>query len=237
MAQESFIICDNLVRIYKIAGHDVVALQGLDMTVAPGELLGVVGVSGSGKTTLMNILGGLDRPTAGRVWVDGRDLLKLSDMALNRYRLASVGFLWQQSARNLLPYLSAQENVEYPMTIAGEFGRKKGQRAQKLLDAVGLLDRAATYPDRLSGGEQQRVAIARALVHNPLLVLADEPTGNLDEDSGRAVLALLDRLTRRAGRNLLMVTHSPEAAARADRTFHLHNGHLLLQGQHAEAAP
>ncbi len=229
MAQESFIICDNLVRIYKIAGHDVVALQGLDMTVAPGELLGVVGVSGSGKTTLMNILGGLDRPTAGRVWVDGRDLLKLSDMALNRYRLASVGFLWQQSARNLLPYLSAQENVEYPMTIAGEFGRKKGQRAQKLLDAVGLLDRRKHHLSELSGGEQQRVAIAVALANNPRLLLADEPTGEVDTRTAAIIYQIFRTLQKDFGLTTLIVSHDVQVSKNVDRVIAIRDGKIATE--------
>ena len=131
-----FIVCDNLVKIYRVAEHDVVALQGLDMVVEPGELMGVVGVSGSGKSTLMNILGGLDRPTAGRVWADGQDLLKLSNQALDQYRLSTVGFVWQQASRNLIPYLSAIKNVEMPMILAGNMGKRR--RAEELLELVGL---------------------------------------------------------------------------------------------------
>src|SRR5436190_197942 len=157
MAPEPFIICDNLVKIYKIAELEVVALQGLDLVVTPGELLGIVGASGSGKSSLMNILGGIDRPSAGRVWVDGYDLLKMSDATLNRYRRAKVGFIWQQGSRNLVPYLNALENVELPMTLAGQAGARKRQRAVDLLKAVGLADRQNHQLSELSGGEQQRV--------------------------------------------------------------------------------
>ena len=138
MAQEPFIICDNLVKIYQVADLESVALQGLDLVVASGELLGIVGPSGSGKSTLMNILGGIDRPSAGRVWVDRQDLLKMSDAALNRYRRSKVGFVWQQGSRNLVPYLNALENVELPMTLAGQDGGGKRQHAEGLLEAVGL---------------------------------------------------------------------------------------------------
>ena len=155
-AAEPFIICDNLVKIYKVAELEVVALQGLDLVLAPGELLGIVGASGSGKSTLMNILGGLDSPSAGRVWVDKYDLLKMSPAALDRFRRSTVGFVWQQVARNLIPYLTALENVELPMTLSGSGGGKR-QRAQELLDLVGLEERQGHRLSELSGGEQQRV--------------------------------------------------------------------------------
>jgi AbrB family looped-hinge helix DNA binding protein len=229
MAQETFIICDNLVRIFQIAGHDVVALQGLSMTVLPGELLGIVGISGSGKSTLMNILGGLDRPTAGRAWVDGQDLLKLSDMALNRYRLSSVGFLWQQSARNLLPYLNAQENVEYPMTLAGDFGRKKRQRARQLLEMVGLSDRRHHRLSQLSGGEQQRVAIAVALANNPKLLLADEPTGEVDGSTAQVIYDIFRRLQTELGLTTLIVSHDAQVAKQVDRVIAIRDGKIATE--------
>jgi len=171
MAQEPFIICDNLVKIYKIADLETVALQGLDLIVARGELMGIVGPSGSGKSTLMNILGGLVRPSAGRVWVDGIDLLKMSDSGLNRYRRSKVGFVWQQGTRNLVPYLTAVENVELPMILAGKSGREDRRYAESLLDAVGLAERRHHHLAEMSGGEQQRVAIAVALSNNPTLPL------------------------------------------------------------------
>jgi putative ABC transport system ATP-binding protein len=226
MSQETFIICDNLVKIYKVMGHEVVALQGLDMTVLPGELLGVVGVSGSGKSTLMNILGGLDRPNAGRVWVDGKELLKLTDAGLNRYRLTSVGFLWQQSARNLVPYLNALENVEYPMTIAGEFGQMKRQRAVRLLEAVGLADRQHHHLSELSGGEQQRVAIAVALANNPRLLLADEPTGEVDGKTAQVIYRIFRDLQKEFGLTVLIVSHDPNLAHHVDRVVSIRDGKI-----------
>jgi len=229
MAQESFIICDNLVKIYKVMGHDVVALQGLDMTVIPGELLGVVGVSGSGKSTLMNILGGLDRPTAGRVWVDGKNLLKMTDIGLNRYRLLSVGFLWQQSSRNLIPYLNALENVEYPMTLAGDFGRKKRQRAQKLLETVGLADRRKHRLSELSGGEQQRVAIAAALANNPKLLLADEPTGEVDTKTALLIYEIFRSLQTEYGLTTLIVSHDTQVAKHVDRVIAIRDGKISTE--------
>jgi len=229
MAQESFIICDNLVKIYKVKGHDVVALQGLDMAVSKGELLGIVGVSGSGKSTLMNILGGLDRPTAGRAWVDSKDLLKLSDMALNYYRLSSVGFLWQQSARNLIPYLNAQENVEYPMTIAGLFGRKKRQRAEKLLETVKLTDRRHHALSELSGGEQQRVAMAVALANHPKLLLADEPTGEIDAKTAQVIYQIFRDLQIEFGLTTLIVSHDGNLAHYVDRVISIRDGKIATE--------
>jgi len=226
MSQESFIICDNLVKIYKVLSHEVVALQGLDMTVQPGELLGIVGVSGSGKSTLMNILGGLDRPNAGRVWVDGKDLLKMTDIGLNRYRLTSVGFLWQQSARNLIPYLNALENVEYPMTIAGEFGQEKRRRAISLLETVGLADRQYHRLSELSGGEQQRVAIAVALANNPYLLLADEPTGEVDGRTAQVIYQIFRDLQKKMGLTTLVVSHDPKLAYSVDRVISIRDGKI-----------
>jgi putative ABC transport system ATP-binding protein len=224
MAQEPFIICDNLVKIYKIAELEVVALQGLDLVVAPGELLGIVGASGSGKSSLMNILGGIDRPSAGRVWVDGYDLLKMSDMTLNRYRRAKVGFVWQQGARNLVPYLNALENVELPMTLAGKGGRKKRRRAEELLDAVGLAERRRHYLPQMSGGEQQRVAIAVALANSPTLLLADEPTGEVDTATALTIYKTFQDLSREFGLTTLIVSHDPGIARHVNRVVAIRDG-------------
>jgi putative ABC transport system ATP-binding protein len=223
MAQEPFIICDNLVKIYKIADLETVALQGLDLVVAPGELMGIVGPSGSGKSTLMNILGGLDRPSAGRVWVDGQDLLKMSDGALNRYRRSKVGFVWQQSSRNLVPYLSALENVELPMTLAGHNGRKR-QHATELLEAVGLAERRNHHLAQLSGGEQQRVAIAVSLANTPSLLLADEPTGEVDSTTALTIYETFQRLNREYGLTTLIVSHDPGIARHVDRVVAIRDG-------------
>ncbi|HUX76787.1 MAG TPA: ABC transporter ATP-binding protein [Anaerolineae bacterium] len=224
MAQEAFIVCDNLVKIYKIADLESVALQGLDLVVAPGELLGIVGPSGSGKSTLMNILGGIDRPSAGRVWVDGQDLLKMSDAALNRYRRSKVGFVWQQGSRNLVPYLSALENVELPMTLAGQAGPPKRQRAQELLEAVGLAERRHHRLAQMSGGEQQRVAIAVALANNPILLLADEPTGEVDSVTALTIYQTFQRLNREHGLTTLIVSHDPGIARHMDRVVAIRDG-------------
>ena len=224
MVQEPFIICDNLVKIYKITDLEVVALQGLDLVVAPGELLGIVGVSGSGKSTLMNILGGLDRPSAGRVWVNGNDLLKMSATDLDHYRRNNVGFVWQQSARNLIPYLTAQENVELPMTLAGEIGRRRRDQAMRLLEVVGLADRCSHHLGELSGGEQQRVAIAVSLANKPQLLLADEPTGELDEATSLTIYETFNALSDELKLTTLIVSHDPGLAHHMDRVVAIQDG-------------
>jgi ABC-type lipoprotein export system ATPase subunit len=218
------ITCDNLVKIYKIAELEVVALQGLDLTVERGEMLGIVGASGSGKTTLLNILGGLDRPSAGRVTVDGQDLLKLSDAALNRYRRKKVGFVWQQTSRNLIPYLTAQENVELPMNIAGISRREKRVWARELLQAVGLYERRKHRLAQLSGGEQQRVAIAVALANKPILLLADEPTGEVDSATAQTILGTFRRLNEKLGLTTIIVTHEPRIVGQVDRVVAIRDG-------------
>jgi putative ABC transport system ATP-binding protein len=226
--EEPFIACDNLVKIYKIADLETVALQGLDLVVAPGELMGIVGPSGSGKSTLMNILGGLDRPSAGRVWVDGQDLLKTSNADLNRYRRSKVGFVWQQGSRNLVPYLTALENVELPMTLAGS-GRRKRRRAEELLEAVDLADRRHHRLAQLSGGEQQRVAIAVALANTPRLLLADEPTGEVDSVTALAIYETFKRLNREYGLTTLIVSHDPGIARHVNRVVAIQDGKMATE--------
>jgi putative ABC transport system ATP-binding protein len=218
------IICDGLVKIHQVAELEIVALQGLDLVVAPGELLGIVGPSGSGKSTLMNILGGIDRPSAGRVWVDGQDLLKMPDAALNRYRRSKVGFVWQQGSRNLVSYLSALENVELPMTLSGQAGRKKRRRAEELIEAVGLTDRIHHRLAEMSGGEQQRVAIAVALANNPKLLLADEPTGEVDSTTALVIYETFKQLNREYGLTTLIVSHDPGIARHVDRVVAIRDG-------------
>ena len=229
MAQEPFIICDNVVKIYKVADLETVALQGLDLVVAPGELVSLVGPSGSGKSTLMNILGGLDRPSAGRVWVDGDDLLKMSDAALNRYRRSKVGFVWQQVSRNLVPYLNALENVELPMTLAGQTERRKRRRAEELLEAVGLAERRHHHLGQLSGGEQQRVAIAVALANTPRLLLADEPTGEVDSATALTIYEAFQRLNREYGLTTLIVSHDPGITRHVDRVVAISDGKIATE--------
>ena len=221
---EPMIVCENLVKIYKIADLEVLALQGLDLTVQRGELMGIVGASGSGKTTLMNVLGGLVRPSAGRVVVNGRDLLKLSNAALDRYRRTQVGFVWQQGARNLVPYLNARENIELPMMLAGLSARQMRQRAVDLLDMVQLADRQNHYLPELSGGEQQRVAIAVALANNPQLLLADEPTGELDSATAQAIYEAFRTLNAQLGLTILIVSHDPQIARQVQRVMAIRDG-------------
>ena len=218
------ITCDNLVKIYKIADLEVVALQGLDLSVEWGEMLGIVGASGSGKTTLLNILGGLDRPSAGRITVDGQDLLKLSDTALNRYRRKKVGFVWQQTSRNLIPYLTARENVELPMTVAGMRRREKRTWARELLQAVGLYERRRHRLTQLSGGEQQRVAIAVALANKPVLLLADEPTGEVDSATAQTIMDTFHNLGETMNLTTIIVTHDPRIAGQVDRVVAIRDG-------------
>ena len=223
MTTQPFITCDNLVKIYKVADLEVVALQGLELEVNRGEMLALVGASGSGKTTLLNILGGLDTPSAGSVSVAGMDLLELNDARRVSYKQDLVGFVWQQPTRNLLPYLTALENVKAPMMLSGRAGEAE-QRATQLLEIVDLTDRAYLYPDQLSGGQQQRVALAVALANNPPLLLADEPTGQLDTDLAHRIFDYLRQLNQRFNTTIIVVTHDPSVAARVDRVIAIIDG-------------
>ncbi|GIP37656.1 ABC transporter ATP-binding protein [Paenibacillus sp. J31TS4] len=213
--------CENLVKIYKVADLEVVALQGLDLQVAPGELMAIIGNSGSGKSTLLNMLGGLDRPSAGSLTVGGSDLLKMSEKDLVQYKRETVGFVWQNNARNLIPYLTAQENVELPILL---HGKRKRQRALALLDAVGLSHRRNNRLNELSGGEQQRVAIAIALANQPKLLLADEPTGSVDTRMANQILDLFRELNRTMGLTVVIVTHDPLLARKVDRVVAIRDG-------------
>lgn len=221
---EPLIRLENLSKSFVEGAHRRPVLSGVSATFARGEFVAIVGRSGSGKSTLLNLISGIDRPDGGAVWLDGCDLTSLSERERTLIRRRQIGFVFQFF--NLMPTLTVLENVILPLELNGVAPAAAQRRVAALLDAVGLADRAAAFPDRLSGGEQQRVAIARALAHDPLLVLADEPTGNLDEDSGRRTLDLLDRLTRRSGKNLILVTHGSDAAV-ADRVLQLHDGKLI----------
>jgi len=224
MTDDVLIRCDSLVKIYRIANLEVMALQGLDLEVARGEMLGVIGASGSGKSTLMNIIGGLDRPSAGHVRVDGNDLLKMSSEAINEYRRTKVGFVWQQGARNLIPYLTALENLRLPTTIRAESWSKEKPRAEALLDAVGLSERRHHRLSELSGGEQQRVAIAVALANDPVLLLADEPTGEVDSATALGIFQLLKDLNHQYGLTTVIVSHDAEIAQHVDRVVAIRDG-------------
>lgn len=235
-SESPFIVCDNLVKIYKVADLEVVALQGLDLVIRAGELLGIVGASGSGKSTLMNVLGGLDRPSAGRAWVDGKDLLKLSNRELNQYRRSEVGFVWQHGARNLIPYLNALENVKLPMTLAGQAGGNVNRRAKELLSIVGLEERMYHKLSELSGGEQQRVAIAVSLANQPKLLLADEPTGELDSVTAQTIYELFNQLNRDMGLTTLIVSHDPGIARHVHRVVAIRDGKLATETVRSRAS-
>jgi putative ABC transport system ATP-binding protein len=220
-----FVRLNGLSKSFQEGGRARAVLRDANAEFARGESVAILGKSGSGKSTLLNLISGIDLVDSGDIWVNGQQLTTLNERQRTLFRRQNIGFVFQFF--NLIPTLTVWENVLLPLELAGVDNGQARHQAEVLLDAVGLLDRRDTFPDRLSGGEQQRVAIARALVHDPLLVLADEPTGNLDEETGRQVMALLDRLTRQNGKNLILVTHSGEAAAYADRVLTLHDGKLV----------
>jgi putative ABC transport system ATP-binding protein len=237
MNPEPLIVCENLVKIYRIgsasqdagASIEVQALQGLDITVADGEMIGIVGASGSGKSTLLNILGGLDSPTGGRVLVEQQDLGSLSKRALDAYRLHQVGFVWQQATRNLIPYLTALENIELPLTLSGRVGKTSRERAVDLLKIVGLRERMDHRLEELSGGEQQRVAVAIALANRPKLLLADEPTGELDTATAKSIYDLFRALNNDLGLTIVIVSHDPGIAQHVDRVVAVRDGKLASE--------
>jgi putative ABC transport system ATP-binding protein len=204
------------------------ALRGVDLTIARGEFVALVGPSGSGKSTVLNLIGGLDRPTSGQVWINGTELSASDERTLTRHRRRHVGFVFQSF--NLLPRLTAEENVALPLMFSGVTEKERRARARALLERVGLGARLTHRPTQLSGGEQQRVAIARALVGQPALLLADEPTGNLDTTTGTEIMALLRELNQEQGLTLLVVTHDPEVAAFADRVVKLRDGRIQEGG-------
>ena len=224
MTENSFIRLENISKSYKEGPYTRVVLRDVNVAFTKGESVAILGKSGTGKSTLLNLVSGVDRADAGTIWLDGRDLTALDERQRTLFRRQNIGFVFQFF--NLIPTLTVWENVALPLELNGATTEQTHSQTSSVLDAVGLLDRQSTFPDRLSGGEQQRVAIARALVHDPLLVLADEPTGNLDEETGRQVMILLNRLTRRVDKNLILVTHSIEAAGHADRILYLRDGQL-----------
>ncbi|MCR5540910.1 MAG: ATP-binding cassette domain-containing protein [Ruminococcus sp.] len=214
--------CENLVKIYKTSDVEAVALQGLDLDVKKGELMAIVGNSGSGKSTLLNMLGGLDRPSAGSLTVDGKNLLKFTDKDYMEYKRDTVGFVWQNNARNLVPYLTAVQNVELPMLLKGKKGRRA--RALELLKKVGLEKRKNSRLDQMSGGEQQRVAIAIAMANDPKLLLADEPTGSVDTKTSAMILDIFKELNRSEGVTVVIVTHDLKLADHIDRVVAIRDG-------------
>lgn len=225
LEQDFFLRFENLSKSYREGDQVRVVLQNANAAFSQGEFVAILGRSGSGKSTLLNLISGIDRADGGCIWLNGQELSALDDRRRTLFRRRNIGFVFQFF--NLIPTLTVWENVVLPLELNGAGAVETRTQAEFLLSEVGLLDRGDAFPDRLSGGEQQRVALARALVHDPILVLADEPTGNLDEATGRHILDLLDRLTRQAGKNLIMVTHSADAAGCADRVLNLREGKLV----------
>ena len=222
--QDLLAICDNLIKIYKVDDLEVVALQGLDLEVARGEMIAIVGASGSGKSTLLNILGGLDTPSAGRVIVGGHDLARLGEQQRTRYRGLIVGHVWQQSGRNLLTDLTIADNVDLPQVLKGVGASRYKRRTSELLEIVGLAGMAKKKPAQLSGGEQQRVALAIALANEPSLLLADEPTGELDSVTTQEIITFMRQLNKELGVTILIVTHDVAVASIVDRTLAIRDG-------------
>ena len=224
-----YVECRDLFKIFKLADLEVVALRGVDLEVATGEVTAIVGASGSGKTTLLNILAGLERPSAGQVRVGDRDLLNISDRELVIYRRQEVGFVWQSTSRNLVPYLNVRDNIELPMAIAKVPSAQRRQRSEELLAAMHMEAMAHRYPDQLSGGEQQRVSIGVALANRPPLLLADEPTGELDTQMADEIFDLLQRMNQAFGVTVVVVTHYPGVARHVGRMVHIRDGRISAE--------
>lgn len=236
IASDNFYIdCEDLFKIYKLADLEVVALRGLDLKVKRGELIAIVGASGSGKSTLLNILGGLETASAGKVRVGGRDLLNMASHDLIAYRRKDAGFVWQQGGRNLVPYLTASQNVELPLILLGWHQKDRQKRVEELLEAVGLKERMNSKPIQLSGGEQQRIAIAIGVAHNPPLLLADEPTGELDTQNATEILDLLRSLNNTYRITVVIVTHDINIMNKVDRVITIRDGRASLEA--VRAAP
>ena len=218
------IVCDSLVKIYKTKEVEVLALQGLDLTVNRGELMAIIGKSGSGKSTLMNIVGGLEVPSAGRIIVDGQNLAEFTERQMVQYRKKQIGFVWQKSGRNLFPYLTSLENIEAPMLAIHKSAKKRREKAEELLALVGMEHKRGSYPAQMSGGEQQRVAIAVALANEPEILLADEPTGAVDTKTSSNIQDLFRKLNRELGLTIIIVTHDMKLAHKVDRVVMISDG-------------
>jgi putative ABC transport system ATP-binding protein len=227
------VLIRGLTKSYRRGGQIVPVLTDINLEVAPGEFLALMGPSGSGKSTLLNLIAGIDKPTSGTLMVDGLDIATLSESELADWRAHNVGFIFQ--FYNLLPVLTAYENIELPLLLTGLSGRERREHVRAALEMVGLTDRMLHYPSELSGGQQQRVAIARAIITDPTILVADEPTGDLDRVSAAEVLKLMDRLNRELGKTVIMVTHDQRAASQARRLIHLDKG-VLLHGDEARDA-
>ncbi|MCU0725814.1 MAG: ABC transporter ATP-binding protein [Planctomycetes bacterium] len=229
----SMVRAEKVTKVYRKGGVEIRPLDGVDLEVEPGEFVCLMGPSGSGKTTLLNLVAGIDRPTSGRVFVGEDEVSAMSETALAGWRTRSIGYIFQ--LYNLIPVLTARENVELPLLLLPMSRKARKKHVETALSAVSLLDRAAHYPRQLSGGQEQRVAIARAIVTDPKVIVADEPTGDLDAASGEEILDLLAALRREFGKTLLMVTHSPRAAEHAGRVVHLDKGLIRPAAEPAAA--
>lgn len=235
--QEPIIRCENLVKIYKTKDIEVLALQGMDINIAPGELMAIVGNSGSGKSTFLNMLGGLDRPTAGKLYVDGKNLFKMTEKELVEYKRKTVGFVWQNNARNLLPYLTAVQNVQMPMVF--DDPKEQKERALELLELVGMAHKKDSKLSQLSGGEQQRIALAIALANKPKILLADEPTGSVDTKTGNYILDVFRKINREMGITVVIVTHDVKLTSKVNRVVSIRDGKTsserIMRRSYAEA--
>lgn len=227
--------CDNLVKIYKTDDIEVVALQGLDLTIREGEVTAIIGKSGSGKSTLLNVIAGLDRPSAGSIEVGGHDLLKFNDEQLKYYNRETIGFVWQNNARNLIPYLTAWQNVTVPLMITNHHDRKK--KAKELLELVGMGHKLQSKLKQLSGGEQQRVAIAIALANDPKILLADEPTGAVDHETAYHIMDVLNKLNRELGITIVIVTHDRKVSKMVNRVIAINDGMIGSEMVKVEGLP
>lgn len=226
---DALITCDSLVKIFKTDEIEVMALQGLDMVIKRGEFLSVIGKSGSGKSTLMNIIGGLEKPSAGRIVVDGKNLSEFSEKEMIRYRKETVGFVWQKSSRNLFGYLTATENIEAAMNFTKRSHKQRYEKALELLDMVGMSHKANSYPGQMSGGEQQRIAIAVALANDPQILLADEPTGAVDSKTSAYIQDLFRKLNRELHVTVIIVTHDMKLADKTDRVVMISDGKISTE--------
>jgi putative ABC transport system ATP-binding protein len=225
MSKETVIQVENLAKIYRLGKVSIPALRGISFNVTKGEFLVVMGPSGSGKTTLLNLIGAIDKPTSGRILIEGRDITTLGEGELTKLRRHKIGFIFQ--FYNLIPALTALENVELPMLMAGVSRKDASKRAFQLLEMVGLTERVSHLPDELSGGEQQRVAIARALANKPSVILADEPTGDLDTKTGMEVVQILYDTSKKENATVIVVTHDPMITEKADRILHMRDGNII----------
>lgn len=227
--KDNILVCDGLVKIYKTEDVEVLALQGLELEIARGELVAVIGKSGSGKSTLLNMIGGLEKPTTGRIYVDGNDLFAMSEASLVEYRKKTVGFVWQNSRQNLFPYLTALQNVEAPMYFMGGNRKERHEKALRLLKLTGIDHKADSYPAQMSGGEQQRVAIAVALACDPKILLADEPTGAVDSKTSNMIQDLFRKLNEELGLTIIIVTHDISLANKVSRVIMVSDGKISTE--------